>query len=121
MSSSSVEEYEVPKFIETLFLRFSAIYGHVWRSIYKNENYLLLTKKEWGSALKGYDVRVIRESLLACREKAVYPPSLPQFIEYCQAFKKRSVFIYRAKKDDFKPSNPEIAKKHLHEIKLLIR
>src|SRR3990167_11156990 len=51
-SSSCRNIAKASKRIDGLFSRFAAIYGHVWRSQFKDEDYFLpFAKKEWQVAL----------------------------------------------------------------------
>jgi hypothetical protein len=77
------------KRIERLFLRFAAIYGHIWKSIYKCESLLHVAKEEWLINLKRFTNKVVKEALANCTEKLSHPPTLPQFISTCKAIENR--------------------------------
>lgn len=86
------------KRIDQLFLRLTAIYGHLWRSLYKNDEFLAYTKREWRSGLEKFDGVVIGKALLYCRQHESYPPSLPLFIELCSSNMRRNNYFKREKK-----------------------
>ena len=75
--------------IERLFLRLSAIYGYLWWSMYQNKELLRITKIEWSTSLKRFDNQILKEVLLSYREKNGYPPTLPEFMDCCNAIQKR--------------------------------
>ncbi len=104
------------KRIETLFLRFSVIYGYLWHKAYQNEALLTLAKKEWQVGLRPFDNLILKAALQHCREYASYPPSLPQFIELCRAIKKRQNFFTRSTENE-DIASPETAELHLKKIK----
>lgn len=101
--------------IERLFIRFTAIYGYMWWNTHKNEEVLAITKREWSTALKRFDNHVVKDALLFFREKKIYPPSLPEFVECCVAIQKRlkpclhEVF-------EWKRGSKEVAVKHLSNM-----
>lgn len=73
------------KLIDLLFLRLDGIYGHLWTSRHANAKAWEITKDEWGSALAGIDVSIIRNVLDELRnDDRDYPPSLPQFLKLCR-------------------------------------
>jgi hypothetical protein len=89
-SSTSVITENDRKRIERLFLRFAAIYGHVWKSMYKSEQLLEVTKEEWAINLKPFNNQMVKEVLLDCTQHLKHPPTLPQFISKCRAIEKRT-------------------------------
>jgi hypothetical protein len=103
-----------------LFLRFAAIYGYMWSSSYKSGSQLELAKKEWADALKNYESGVIKEALLICRNKNNFPPSLPQFSEYCKALERRHD-DYFVKDVERRPSRPEVVEENLKKIYKILK
>ncbi|PJE14679.1 Vir protein [Legionella sp.] len=97
-----------------MFVRFGAIYGHIWWSIYKNEVLLEVTKKEWSESLQRFDTRTLKTALLRCREEKAYPPTLPQFIECCKDIHTRSEPC--SKHESIQPARAEVAERHLKEM-----
>ena len=88
-SSPSSDNHDAKR-IERLFLRLAAIYGHIWKTIYKNAVFLDASKTEWQEGLQKFDNHAIKDAIMLCREKCNYPPTLPQFIEICKANQQRS-------------------------------
>lgn len=75
-----------------MFSRFAAIYGHLWRSQFKDEEFYVFAKKEWQEALSPYTDTVITKAILHCREYFEMPPTLPQVIQCCRDIRKRESF-----------------------------
>lgn len=117
-SSKSQHTEEEIRRIDTLFLRFAAIYGHLWRSVYKNETQLELSKKIWLENLKKFETKIIKEVLQRCCEAYSYPPSLPQFFECCRELrdKNRGFFIPQ----EVQKAKPEVAAKYMRQIKTIL-
>ena len=115
-SSHSKNAKQDAKRIETLFLRFSVIYGYLWQKAYPHEHMLNLAKKEWLETLHPFDNHIIKKALHHCRENCPYPPSLPQFIEICRAIKKQDDF-FRCTGVVEDIASSEVAQKHLQEIR----
>ena len=109
----------IEKRIERLFLRLSAIYGYIWWNMYRSEELLEITKREWSTALKRFDNHIMKEALLFYRTKKGYPPTLPEFMDCCCAIQKR-VDPCVSELKSVQRGNEEIAKKHLkHMLELL--
>ncbi len=104
--------------IDKLFLRLAAIYGHVWRSLYKSDQFLAFTKNEWLEGLKKFEDNILDKALLSYRTNGEYPPTLPQFVECCKACSKQGQ--YEKYSLASKPSNPKIAREHLNQIKTIL-
>jgi len=81
-----------------LFLKFAAFYGHVWRSSFKNDDFLAFTKNEWLQGLARFNDEQVNKAIELCRENNVFPPTLPEFIGFCKQFKKIE-HIYARKKE----------------------
>lgn len=119
-SSTSVKTEAHDKRIDTLFIRLGAIYGHIWWSNYQNENALSVAKKEWSDTLRRFNNQILKEVLLSIRERNVFPPSLPQFFEYCMATFKRHE-PYRVNREPIQPASSDIATKHLNALLRFLR
>ena len=117
-SSNSADIAKHKKRIHNLFLRLAAIYGHVWKSLYKSDEFLTFTKNEWLDGLKEYEDSTIDKALLNCRNQWEYPPSLPQFIEGCKQFTSRNKGIYTPPK--VQKGDPEIAAIYMKKIKSIL-
>lgn len=109
---------ESRKRIDRLFLRFAAMYGPVWRSQFKSDEFLAFVKGEWQQGLSGYEDKALELAIEFCRKTKELPPTLPQFIEFCKNCCKRSTFFVREELP--KSHNPEVAKTHLLKIKQLL-
>jgi hypothetical protein len=67
-----------------LFLRFEAIYGHLWTSRHTHVDAWEITKDEWGMALADINHTAIRKALDELRANGEqYPPTLPMFVKMC--------------------------------------
>lgn len=117
MSTSSTTA-ATRKRIDRLFLSFTAFYGQLWRSQFKNEEFIEFMKNEWANALNHVEDNFLQEALTLCRNKKEFPPTLPQFIELCRDAKKRTVFREKA---TYKKSRPEVAALHLEKIKAMLK
>lgn len=113
ISSSSAEVIE-PR-VERLFLRLSAIYGYLWWNMYQNEELLRITKIEWSTSLKRFDIQILKEALLSYREKKGYPPTLPEFMDCCNEIKKRLEPCLVAQRP-IQPANEAIAKQNIQAM-----
>ena len=118
-SSTSADIEKHKKRIHNLFLRLAAIYGHVWRSLYKSDEFLAFTKNEWLEGLKKFEDTAIDKTLLTCRDQWEYPPSLPQLIEGCKQVTNKNKGFY----NNNQPANkakPEIAMMYLTQLKTIL-
>ena len=78
------------KRIDNLFLKFSAFYGHSWRSLFQSDDFLNFVKCEWKEALACFDDAVFIEAISCCRDFFEnYAPTLPQFIKVCKELRSR--------------------------------
>ena len=112
MSSSSGNQEEYDKRMDTLFSRFAAIYGHVWISSYPTEVSLKFAKCEWSDALTRFDNQVMKQALIDIREHNKFPPTLPEFIACCKEKLARRK-ITTVDKKEIQPTDPKVARKHL--------
>lgn len=121
-SLPSSKNVDIEKCIEHLFLRFGAIYGHIWFSMYKNENLLKITKEEWVDALQRFDVSILQDALLKCRDNNPYPPTLPQFIECCNALNNRLKFhAVRDNREVSRPTDIAVVEAHIANIRKILK
>lgn len=118
ISSSSAEVIE-PR-VERLFLRLSAIYGYLWWNMYQNEELLRITKIEWSTSLKRFDIQILKEALLSYREKKGYPPTLPEFMDCCNELKKRFEPCLVAQRPT-QPANEAIAKQNIQAMYAILK
>lgn len=118
ISSNSPEASPKNKLIETLFSKFAAFYGHIWRSQFKSEGFLDYAKKEWIEGLSGFSDSIVNKAILQCRDFYELPPSLPQMIACCREIKKRTQF-YVVKKNHV-PAKQEVVVTHLKTCKEIL-
>lgn len=87
-SSNCSNTAKADKRIDLLFARFAAIYGHIWRSQFKDEAFLTFAKKEWHEALEEFPDAVLIEATSNCwKEYDEFPPTLPQLWQACLQIK----------------------------------
>jgi len=101
-------------------MRLAVIYGHLWINQYQDEEYISLSKCEWQGGLKVFDSEILAKVLERCRDKLIYPPSLPMFINFCKAEQKaKTCFVER---DDLQIiANKEVGKAHIAKIRSMLR
>ena len=104
------------KRIDHLFLKLAAMYGHVWKSLYKSDEFLAFTKTEWLNALARFDDIIIAKALTYSQNHYEYPPTLPQFIECCKAHSNRVFVVERHATD----RNIAIAHEALNKIRTIL-
>jgi len=95
------------------------MYGHVWRSIYKTDEFLDYSKKVWLEGLIGFEDKSFEHALQTCLKTYPLPPTLPQFIECCKTYQKPDVFFQS--KDVIKKADPAVVKIHVEKIKALLK
>lgn len=94
------------------------MYGQVWRSQFKSDEFLVFVKCEWQHGLLGYADNILELAIELCRKNKEFPPTLPQFIDLCKNCSKRNAFF---KRDEFpKKNDPEIAKAQLLKMKQIL-
>ena len=113
-----MESEKLRKRVDQLFLRFAAIYGHMWKSLYKSDEFLAYTKQEWMDSLEKFDSNILDKALLHCKEKESYPPSLPLFVEICKSCVRRHDNI--DKQEAPHKCDPAIARMHLDQLRAML-
>lgn len=116
LSSNSKAAALPDKVVETLFLRFTTIYGHAWSSLHKEGEFIGSFKREWAEALSDFNPQIIKEALLYCRTHYRLPPNIPEFFECCKMFKDRK-HTKIAPRQESKPRDLEAGKQQLKKIK----
>lgn len=101
-----------------MFSRFAAFYGHVWRSQFKDEDFLEFAKKEWLEALRSFDNDILLKAIVSCRESIDMPPTLPQMVELCRKIKKRNDFFIAS--SNAKPAKSEVVALHIKRCRELL-
>ncbi|HAU0201938.1 TPA: Vir protein [Legionella pneumophila] len=117
-SSTLAPTEEGRKRIDRLFLRFAAMYGQVWRSQFKSDEFLVFVKGEWQQGLFTYADNILDLAIDLCRKNKELPPTLPQFIDFCKNCSKRSSFFVPDEAP--KNNNPEVAKTQLLKMKHIL-
>jgi hypothetical protein len=69
------------KTIETLFNRFSIIWGAKWEKI--EEKHPELIANEWRTALAGLSRQAIQQGLSKTRQTLTWPPTIAEFLQAC--------------------------------------
>lgn len=106
-----------PPVIERLFIRLAAIYGNTWKGIYKNDEFLKFAKNEWLEALINYTEKTIYQAVCLCREQQKFPPTLPEFIDYCRQLNRKESFF---EQEPLPKADPNIAAANLKKIKAIL-
>lgn len=74
--------------LDELFLRFTAIYRGKWTYSLQDERMLELTRYEWLEALKGFDEKIIQETVTDVKKIYKDVPSISEFYEIAKAKEK---------------------------------
>jgi hypothetical protein len=117
-SSNSATSEENRKRIDRLFLNFAAMYGQVWRSQFKSDSFLDFAKEEWQKGLMGFKETILELAVDVCRDTREFPPTLPQFIDFCKQAFKRDIFFKREELP--KINNFEVGEAHLVQIRKML-
>jgi hypothetical protein len=112
-----------PQWIERIFVKLGAIYGHLWKSRCASLQEWEVSKNEWSEKLADLEVFEIIYALDKCAREVPMPPTLPQFLELARP--KGSRTNHDAYKD-FKPAlmqpqNKELARHSLEQIKNILK
>lgn len=106
--------------METLFIRFAAIYGYLWVTTYGNPEFLEVSKREWSESLKGFDNQVLKIALGQIKKTQLFPPTLPLFTECCKSIKKsidaREKSL-KQKVESHTPCDPKVVEYHINQMK----
>ncbi|HBD7398703.1 TPA: Vir protein [Legionella pneumophila] len=94
------------------------MYGQVWRSQFKSDEFLVFAKGEWQQGLLAYADNTLELAIELCQKNRELPPTLPQFIDFCKKCSKRDSF--HVPREYSKNNNPEIAETHLQKIKQIL-
>lgn len=94
------------------------MYGQVWRSQFKSDEFLVFVKGEWQKGLVNHSDKVINMAIEVCFKSKELPPTLPKFLDFCRDCSKVNTFY----KPDAPPKNqnPEVAKAHLSKMKAIL-
>lgn len=79
--STKASRSELPEpYVEKLFARMSAIYGHKFNSLFRDEKALKLGKREWSTALAPLSDKQIGRGIQASRYLSDWNPNIPEFV-----------------------------------------
>lgn len=105
--------------INQLFERFSAIYGHLWNSLFKSTHNAKRMRDEWFTALQDYALPTLQAAvLISMQHKMTYPPTLPEFLQFCRQAE--------SQQRTYKPpepaprANPALVEHQLQKIKAML-
>lgn len=118
LSPSNAPQPNRRKCVDLMFSRFAAVYGHVWRSQFKSEEFLDFAKKEWLDTLSVFDSDILLKAIVHCRESLEMPPTLPQMFDLCRKIKKRNDFFVA--NPNFKAAKREIVAFHIKRCRALL-
>lgn len=68
------------KYIDRIFMRLMAIYGHKFISLFPDDDALAIAKAEWGNALARLSSFQIGQALDRCRVISDWNPNIPEFL-----------------------------------------
>ena len=111
MSTPSSSINHVSKRIELLFTRFAAIYGHLWRSQFKSEEFIKFAKREWEDGLRGFSDQILDKAITETRDFSEMPPTLSQMIRNCRQVRNRCPM--KIDNDEDVPRTEAVRLKHL--------
>lgn len=74
----------LPKWVDVLFARFTAIYRDKWTADLINNDFIWATKWEWASdlSLRHADLEVIDKAIDLCKHHLEWPPTIAKFVEF---------------------------------------
>ena len=105
--------------IDRLFLRMAAIYGHLWKGLYREKQFISFAQKEWASALREFSDEIIFQAVTLSRQRFEMPPTLPQFIQLCYQ-SKPAVLKTLSEACEIVERNLAVAEEHLDEISVIL-
>ncbi|KTD53476.1 Legionella vir region protein [Legionella santicrucis] len=103
--------------IDSMFAKFSVVYGHLWRTLFKSSEYLEFAKKEWLQALHPFQEPIIMEAVRTCSISRKHPPTIPEFVDCCKAISNRQFVV---KKEVYQKANPKVVEFNLQKIKHIL-
>lgn len=109
---------EREKVIARLFLKLSAIYGNGWRNLYRTNEFIAFSQKQWLEALDGFDEPLLDQALNICREYYKFVPNIPEFVECCRRLKKKNNFFTAP--TERQERSPEVAAVYMNQIKTIL-
>lgn len=105
--------------IDRLFVKFSAIYGHIWQSQFKQADFLNIAKKEWSETLTDITDDNIDLAFKACKKRHEMPPTLPAFYQLCRSYQPK-IKINDVAKTECKPADEKNIETHLKKLREIV-
>lgn len=105
--------------IDRLFVKFSAIYGHIWQSQFKQADFLNIAKKIWSETLAEISDENIDLALKACTKRHEMPPTLPMFYQLCRSYQPK-IKVAEVVKKECKPANEKNVETHLKKLREIV-
>jgi len=97
------------KYIDRIFMRLAAIFGHKWVSLFPDATAQAVAKAEWSNALEPLSDFQIGQGLDRCRRIADWNPTIPEFIRYATNLPTAGVVAERvAKREAIDPISRHI-------------
>ncbi|WP_082800516.1 replication protein P [Neptuniibacter pectenicola] len=72
---------EVKTFVNMIFARFMAIYGHKFKSCFETQDEIRIAKREWALSLGGYTENELVAAIDYCKENSAWMPTISEFIK----------------------------------------
>ncbi len=72
---------EVKTFVNMIFARFMAIYGHKFKSCFETQDEIRIAKREWALSLEGYTEAELVAAIDYCKEHSAWMPTISEFIK----------------------------------------
>lgn len=122
-SSQSTGSNISDKRIETLFTRFTAIYGQLWLIAYQNEQVLEFAKREWSESVCDFNNQVLKLALERTKKTNLFPPTLPAFVATCSTIKNELQGRQHTSTFDpgpYEKASPEVVAFNIKQMKTLL-
>lgn len=72
------------EWIERIFTRMAGMYGARFLDLWKDVD-LDVVKRTWAEGLAGFSGEEVARGLEACKQRAKFPPTLPEFVVMCRS------------------------------------
>lgn len=97
----------------------AAIYGHLWKGLFREKQFIQFAKKEWASALVEFSDDVIFEAVVLSRQRFEMPPTLPQFVQLC--YRAKPVVLNEEEDVNDQKRSAAVAEIHLDKIASILQ
>lgn len=105
--------------IDRLFVKFAAIYGHIWQSQFKQADFLAIAKKEWSETLADIADDNMDLALKACKKRHEMPPTLPAFYQLCRSYQPK-IKVAEVVNQVCKPADEKNVETHLKKLRDIV-